>query len=252
MVEDSDGKFDFTIVFVSIINTNDNAPVLSIPEIVYITHDYDITSPLLNITAFDNDGVKPILSLNGQNANLFYLIGSELYLASNVTSGFEVDVTIVATDGEDTTSFQAQRTVTISTKSGLSPLIAGITAGCLIFLILITLCILRGVIERKNYKIDYGTIKTTSNNRDDIVTSGHDSDYEPMMKSSYSSSDDQLMIKDETKSKNFSDSGRGESGEDDSILTGQRNSGEYYGSKYCTKDCYRLGHSDTCWLPSNE
>lgn len=235
----------------SIINTNDNAPVISIPEIVYINADYDITRSLLNITTYDLDGVKPILSLDGQNANLFYLVGSELYLASNVTSGFEADVTIVATDGEDTTSYRVSATVTISTKTGLSPLIAGIIAGCLIFLILITLCVLRGLMERKNYKIDYGTIKATTNNRDDIVTA--ESDYEPMMKSTYS--DDQLMMKDESKSKNCSDSGRGESGEDDSILTAdqnQRNSREYYGSKYCTKDCYRLGHSDTCWIPSNE
>ena len=218
------------------------------PKVVYINPDYDISIPLVNISAFDNDGVKPILALDGPNANLFYLVDSELYLGTNVTKGFEVDLTIVAIDGEDTTSFRAIEHVLISTKSGLSPLIAGITAGCLIFMIIMGLCILRVFLERKNYRIDYGTIKA-GNNRDDIVTGELESDYDPVR---FSSSEDQLMLKDETKSKNCSDSGRGESSENDSILTDQRNSREYFGSKYCTKDCYRLGHSDACWLPSNE
>ena len=94
------------------------------------------------------------------------------------------------------------------------------------------------------------------------------SDYEPIT-SAYSSSDDQLtVLKDALqKAKNCSDSGRGESGEDEeSILimheheptvttrtTSEeqlKRTSDYFGSKYCTQDCYRLGHSDACWLPA--
>ena len=51
IAEDVDGQSDFTVVYVTIINTNDNVPELNIPESVYLQQSYDISQPVLNITA---------------------------------------------------------------------------------------------------------------------------------------------------------------------------------------------------------
>ena len=51
IAEDVDGQSDFTVVYVTIINTNDNVPELNIPESVYLQQNYDISQPVLNITA---------------------------------------------------------------------------------------------------------------------------------------------------------------------------------------------------------
>ena len=45
-----------------------------------------------------------MLSLGGDYEKLFKLIGTELYVTTNMTKGFETTVTIYAADGEDLNS----------------------------------------------------------------------------------------------------------------------------------------------------
>ena len=51
IAEDVEGQSDSTFVHVTIINTNDNAPFLNVPEVVYIDESFDINQPVLNISA---------------------------------------------------------------------------------------------------------------------------------------------------------------------------------------------------------
>ena len=254
-------------------------PELNIPESVYLQQNYDISQPVLNITATvsililtscalkidrtikhkvifyvrDADGVQPVLSLGGDYEKLFKLIGTELYVTTNLTKGFETTVTVYAADGEDLNS-RVYADLIISTKSTLSPLVAGIISGVLIFLLALGLVVLKTLMARKHYKFNYASIKRSESNRDDVIksdfivkTGGGSGD-----DASSSDRDSACMIKIEAEEsmKHCSDSGRGDSGEEESILVIHDRSSNLYGSKYCTEDCYRLGHSDACWLPT--
>merc|ERR1711990_573404 len=128
-------------------------------------------------------------------------------------------------------------------------MVAGIISGCLVFALAVIVLTIKLIFQKKSYKFDYSSIKRT--NHDDMLRSDYD-----VIKPDESSCTDMshsVLIKGD---KNCSDSGRGDSGEDDhsnhesSIMVIHEKSTNYYGSKYCTQDCYRLGHSDTCWLPT--
>ena len=178
----------------------------------------------------------------------------------NITAGFETVVTVTAVDGEDLSSYRISRDIIISTKKSISPLMAGIISGCLVFALAVIIVMAKVVFQRKNYKFDYSSIQRT--NRDDMVRSASDYGVIKPDDSSCTDMSHTVLIKGGSGlgmglGKNCSDSGRGDSGEDDNsnhdssiMVINEKSSNHYYGSKYCTQDCYRLGHSDTCWLPT--
>ena len=84
----------------------------------------------------DADGSDPILALSGENAEFFTVTEGELFLTTNVTRNFDVDLTIIAIDGEDE-KMETSHVIRITATKSWSAVIAGIGCGILMFMIVV-------------------------------------------------------------------------------------------------------------------
>jgi len=253
---DPDGQSDTTIVEVTVLNVNDNRPVIAAPELVKINPGSDLIAPIATIRASDADGPMPILALSGESAHLFQLVHDELFVLVNVTRDFAEQLVVTATDAEDHASV-VEFAMKIVAKRDWSAVGAGIACGILMFLLVVALVLFRNCAVRR-YKL-YDRIgqaqagKPIVNRADEIVHSS----VESMRKKSISvlsEKESNSLLDGANSSRSGSrpksgvdtDSGRGESSSethsnklDSSTVLGQ----------WCQAECLTLGHSDACWLP---
>ena len=99
------------------------------------------------------DGTIPISVLTGEDAAFFRLDGDELFLNSQPDKNFDKQITIIARDVEDQSSF-SQKTVRISTSNSVSAAVgAGIACGVSAVLLVLGLVIVRQCQLQKRYKL---------------------------------------------------------------------------------------------------
>lgn len=150
---DIDGNMDSTIVEITIINVNDNAPEIGIGEFVQISKEQDISKPIASLQVSDADGTIPITLLTGESAPFFRLSGDELFLNSQFDKNFDKFLTIVARDVENQSNF-VEKTIRISTSGAISAAVgAGIACGVSAVLLVACLVLIRQCQLKKRYKL---------------------------------------------------------------------------------------------------
>ena len=103
------------------------------------------------IQVSDADGSDPILALSGENAEFFTVTEGELFLTTNVTRNFDVDLTIIAIDGEDE-KMETSHVIRITAAKSWSAVIAGIGCGILMFLIVVLFVLFKNCTTQR-YKL---------------------------------------------------------------------------------------------------
>ncbi|CBY33070.1 unnamed protein product [Oikopleura dioica] len=251
---DIDGNMDSTIVEITIINVNDNAPEIGIGEFVQISKEHDISKPIASLQVSDADGTIPITLLTGESAPFFRLSGDELFLNSQFDKNFDKFLTIVARDVENQSSF-VEKTIRISTSGAISAAVgAGIACGVSAVLLVACLVLIRQCQLKKRYKL-YDQISRsgksgnpTNQREDQLCTAQSIGTLSETGKSSARHGSIGPIS-----GRHDSDSGRGESGSETHLgppWTGSNNLVNL--SKFCNQECLTLGHSDACWLGPQE
>ena len=91
------------------------------------------------------------MALSGENAEFFEISEGALYLTTNVTRHFDVDLTLVAIDGEDE-EMETSHVIKIAAAKSWSAVVAGIGCGVLMFLIVVAFVLFKNCATQR-YKL---------------------------------------------------------------------------------------------------